>query len=247
MNRLKFYFTQSLIGYFCRRAREKWFPPALPAQIDLHGIKLQLDAVPKNMQLILMSGHYEAPELKILPNLLTSEDEVLEIGAAMGVLGLFCRKNIKVKNLASVEPNPKTLTYLRRNYELNGLTPNVIEAALCDKDGPVTFYFNDYFWADSLILHDKAGPSKPMQVEGLSFATIAKRAGFEFNTLIIDVEGAEQYLPCSAIPAHVKKVLIEIHPDMIGNRPAFGVLEALILAGFRIQESCCNCWGLVRE
>jgi FkbM family methyltransferase len=246
MNRLQFYFRHSLLGYFYRRSTEKWFPPPLPAQLDVHGVTLQIDCLPARMQKVLIAGHYELHEIEILPQLIAASDQVLEIGAAIGLIGLFCRKIIKVKSLVSVEPNPTTLTHLRRNYDLNGLTPNVIEAALAPNDGPITFHTNDMFWADSLIANPLTKDSKSITVEGLSFASLTQRAGMEFNTLIMDVEGGEQYISGELIPGHVKKILIEIHPQFIGNRKAYGVLESLICSGFKIQGNSNHCWALTR-
>jgi len=172
---------------------------------------------------------------------------VLEIGGAIGFIGLYCRKIVGVKSLISVEPNPKTLSYLRRNYELNGFTPSIIEAALAITDGPVQFQTSDMFWADSLISKTDILTLKTITVEGLSFTSIVKRAGIQFNTLIIDIEGAEQYLPLDLLPDYVTKVLIEIHPDMIGIPQAYNVLETLIRLGFNVQGHCLNAWSLKRN
>jgi len=253
MNRLKFYFEHSLIGYFCRRAREKWFteppppPPPPPARLDYFGITLQLDCLPQEMQKVLLSGGYEAPEIKILPALLSPSDRVLEIGAAIGFLGLFCRKIIKVSQFFSVEPNPTTLAYLRRNYELNKIEPVVIEAALAAADGPLSLSTTDMFWTDSVVSGAVATTSKQITVRGLSFKSILEIAGINFNAMIIDVEGGEQFLPIALIPREIKKILIEIHPEMIGVRPAYSVLEALIGAGFQVQNHNHNTWALTRS
>jgi FkbM family methyltransferase len=247
MGRLRFYFEHSLAGYFCRRAREKWFPKPLPAQIDYHGIKLQLDCLPVGMQSVLLSGNYELPEIKILPELITEDDRVLEIGAAIGFLGLFCRNIIKVKELVSVEPNPGTIAYLQRNYELNGLKPVIIPAAMTPVDGPISFHVTDMFWCDSLVSRTDTSSPHQITVAGLSFGSLVKRAGIEFNALIMDIEGGEQHLPVNSLPPHVNKVLIEIHPEVIGARQAYGVLESLIQAGFKVQSHFHNTWALKRD
>lgn len=250
MSRLQFYFEHSLVGYFCRRAKEKWFTPRpklLTGQIDYHGVILQLDCLSDGMQQELSAGKYEFAELDLLSKMLSPEDRVLEIGGAIGFIGLFCRKTLKVSEVVSVEPNPKTLTYLRRNYELNGLTPAVIEAAVASADGPVTFYTNDMFWADSLLQPAKNTGATAMTVPGLTFNSLLQRAGKTFNTLIIDIEGAEQYLPLESIPRDIKKIVIEIHQNVIGVRPGYHILETLIRSGFQIQGQHYDCWALTRN
>ena len=202
------------------------------------------------MQEVVRLGHYENHELHILRELISSEDKVLEIGGAIGFIGLYCQKIVGVKQLVSVEPNPKTLSYLRQNYNLNGLKPSVIEAALAVTDGPIQFQVSDMFWTDSLISQGGATTNTSAQlitVEGLSFETIIKRAGIQFNVLIIDIEGGEQHFPVEAIPHYVDKVLIELHPDAIGFRAAYKVLEALIRSGFELQNSALHAWSLKRK
>ncbi len=248
MKRLRFYFDHSLVGYFLRRAKEKWIIPLEDvACFNYHGVNLRLDCLPKEMQQVIRAGSYECSEIDILPGFISSEDKVLEIGGAIGFIGLYCRKIIGVHDLVSVEPNPKTLAFLRHNYELNGLSPSVIEAAMAVSDGPVKLQISDMFWCDSLFLKDGMPESNVITVEGLSFLSIVQRSGIQFNTLIIDIEGGEQYLQIDQLPNSVSKVLIEIHPDLIGVRQAYKVLESLIRSGFEVQNRFLNAWALKRN
>jgi len=244
MRTLHFYYKNSLAGFICRRAKEKWFP--YPVRSDFYGVTLQLDCLPRAMQKVLLDGDYEKDELIILPELVTATDRVMEIGAAIGLVGLYCRKIIKVNNLVSVEPNPNTIANLRRNYELNGLTPSIIEAALTEEDGPVQLLTTDMFWGDSLISVTGNGNQSTITVEGLSFTSLVRCAGFEFNVLIVDIEGAEQYISIDSIPDHVNKILIEVHPYVIGVRKAYQILESLIRGGFIVHGQSGSCWALVR-
>ncbi len=116
MNTLRFYFKHSLAGYFYGRVKNKWFVPPLPKQVDYHGVILGVNCLPLGMQNVILSGDYELPEIKVLPKLISSSDQVLEIGCAIGFLGLNCLKILKVKTLVSVEPNRTTLSYLRREF-----------------------------------------------------------------------------------------------------------------------------------
>jgi FkbM family methyltransferase len=244
MNRFEFYYKHSLLAFFIQRAQAKWFPPA---KLDVEGVTLQLDCLPAQMRYVILSGAYECNEMTILPSFIQESDQVLEIGSAIGFLGLYCQKVLKVKRLVGVEPNPVTLEYLRRNYALNNIKPNIIEAAIAAKDGPVTFHTTDMFWTDSLATQSNNPSPKHITVEGLSFTSILRRAGPGFNTLIIDVEGAEEYIPFDSIPSEVNKILIEIHPEVTGGRKAFGILEILIRSGFTIHAFQNNCCGLIRS
>jgi FkbM family methyltransferase len=247
MNRLRFYYHHSLAAYFIRRAKEKWLLKYSPAQLELSGVTLQLDCLPEGMRNVLLAGYYEAAEMTILPSLISADDQVLEIGSAIGFLGLYCQKVLKIKTFVGVEPNPVTLGYLRKNYALNGITPRVIEAAIAGSDGSISFKTSEMFWVDSLLERPDSSAPKAITVEGLTFASILKRAGAGFNALIIDVEGGEQYIPFDSLPATINKVLVEIHPQILGSRKAYGILEALICSGFRIKNHQHDSWGLIRD
>lgn len=250
MNILRFFLHHSLIGYLLCKIKRKWFTPPtppLPAQINHHGVLLQVDCLPQGMQKVLYSGNYERSEIALLPELVSAEDKILEIGAAIGFLGLYCRKVLGIQELVSVEPNPKTVSYLRLNYELNGLTPSVMEAAVAAADGPIQLNTSDMFWADSIVSASDPSVSQVMTVEGLSLSSIIERAGIEFTTLVIDVEGGEKYLPLAHLPECITKILIEIHPGIIGTRASYQVIETLVHSGFKIQNQCRNVWALVRD
>ena len=137
--KLRFYFDQSLTGYFVRRAKAKWFTPVppIPCQVNYRGVKLQVAGLSAGMQKVLITGKYEVPEMKLVPGFICASDRVLELGGAIGFLGLYCLTQIGIKKCTTVEPNPNTVSYLMRNYELNMLTPTLIQAAITGVDGPV--------------------------------------------------------------------------------------------------------------
>jgi hypothetical protein len=97
------------------------------------------------------------------------------------------------------------------------------------------------FWEDSLLENNES--RKTITVEGLTFLEILKRCGFVPNVLIIDIEGAETYIDFNQIPDSVNKILIEIHPDIIGRRAAYKVIENLIINGFEIEDSFETAWA----
>lgn len=199
------------------------------------------------MQSVLRSGNYELPEIQTLPGFVTANDRVLELGAAIGFLGLYCRKIVKVRELVSVEPNPVTLEFLKQNYELNGFTPRILPVALTHQDGPVTMYVSEMFWSDSLISQANAPAAKAITVQGLSLESLTRLAGIEFNTMIVDIEGGEMHLPVDSLPKQVEKVLIELHPEITGERVAFAIVERLIRAGFSLHAQNHRTWAFRRD
>ena len=250
MNSLRFYYDHSLLGHFCRRAkhelrhrRERKLRD--PAWCETHGIKLGLEGLHPDMVAVLRSGSYERSEVEIVSRLVHAQDRVLELGGAIGAVALFCRKVLGVTELVSVEPNPATAERLEENFEANGFRPHIIRAALSEHDGLVKLAHTDMFWEDSIIT-EHGTERTTIEVQGLTLESLGKLVPFEYNTLIVDVEGAEVYLRPESIPAAVRKLLIEMHPKVIGPQRCFRLVEDLILAGFRIECVVADCWAFLR-
>lgn len=245
MQSLSFYFEKSLAGYFLQRFRSHWnFNKGCPSVFEYHGVQIDLSILPPGMRSVILSGNYELPEVQLISGFIDCDDRILEIGSALGFVGLHCRKIIGVTDVICVEPNPQTLIYLQRNYELNGIVPTVVSAALAACDGPLKFYVSDMFWCDALDVRDDVSNSTEIDVLGLTFDSIIKKTNSVFNTLIIDIEGGERYLPLDKIPPSVDKILIELHPEVIGNRSSYVILETLVRLGFDIHGRVHNTWAL---
>lgn len=247
MQTLNYYFNRSLFGHFFGRLRMRHRMASSAISCwDYHGVSIDLSALPKGMKEVVVSGNYEHSEVMLLPGFVEPEDRILEIGSAIGFIGLYCRKIIGVKELVCVEPNPQTEKYLRHNYELNGIEPNLISAAIAPNDGPIELNVSDMFWCDSLHMRTDVSSGSSIMVDGITFESLLKRKGIDFNTLIIDIEGAEKFVSVDAIPNTVEKVLIEIHPEVIGIRPAYRIVEDLIRIGYDIRGRENNTWALAK-
>lgn len=215
-------------------------------EIDYHGITLHIENLPAEMRQKIVQGIYEKNEIMLLPNFLSAEDKVLEIGSAIGFISLYCKKVLGVTELVTVEANTETIKHLLLNYEINNVSANVIEAALAPKDGAIDFYVSPMFWTDSLVTTHNNNKKTAITVRGCTFDSLINNCGINPTAIIIDVEGAEQYINVNHIPSTVSKILIETHAKFIGLRKAYSVLENLIRSGFWIEGHSGNCWALKR-
>ncbi len=214
-------------------------------RVNLEGITLDVSQLSPLMKNNIRTGRYEVQERRLAHRILNPQDVVLELGGAIGFIGLFCRKVIGVKHHLSVEANPATLDLLRRNYSLNHLVPNVIHAAAADKDGQISLDIGGEFWENSIV--GNAHPSsKTVTVPALSLQSIVGAMLLPPTTLICDIEGAEQYLDFTQLPASVRKIIIELHPGMTGNAPVTRILQQLAAMGFAERAQEAGTWWLER-
>jgi FkbM family methyltransferase len=240
MNALKFLMTKSLAYHLCQEFRLRYhFKYVLPKiqEITLEGLRFDVSSLSPKIRNRLMNVGYEQHEKVMCQDFLTPHDSVVEIGGAIGFIGLICQKKIGIKSYTVFEANPATFQILKRNYELNGLTANVHNVALAHADGEVELDVGSDFWENSII-YDKnpAKGCKTVRVPAASLSTILKLAKGKPNVLIVDVEGAEQFIDFTQIPEEINKIIIELHPKVIGQETTYNIVANLVIKGFRVAR-----------
>ncbi len=244
-------FEKTLIHHlyeeFQLRYRFKYVLPKLQ-EITLEGMRFDVSGLSTKIRNRLLSGAYEAHEKKMCFDYLTPDDSVLEIGGAIGFIGLICQKKLGIKNYASFEANPKTFEILKRNYELNGIEPRVWNMALANADGHVDLEVGSDFWSNSICYDSgcKEGV-KTVRVPAGTLDSLLALVGEKVNTLIIDIEGAEQYIDFRRIPEDISKIIIELHPGVMGQELMYNIVATLISLGFRVAREECDTFVFLRK
>ena len=225
-----------LFQEFQVRYRFKYVLPKIH-EITLEGMKFDVSCLSTKIRNRLLSGAYEAHEKKMCFDYLTPNDSVLEIGGAIGFIGLICQKKIGIKNYFCFEANPRTYEILKKNYELNGVEPRVWNMALAHADGHVDLEVGSDFWENS-ICYDSTRSSgvKTVRVTAGTLDTLLALAGQKVNTLIIDIEGAEQFIDFQRVPEEISKIIIELHPGVMGQEVMYNIVATLIGLGFRVAR-----------
>jgi FkbM family methyltransferase len=217
---------------------------ALFHEWELNGVRLDLTGIGPVMKQAIVLGQYERAETAACRAMIRPGDQILELGGAVGYVGLFCLTQCGASRVTSVEANPNTLTLLRNNYVLNARREEVIEAAVTADDGPVTFHLSADLWQDGLSARDTTQGT--VQVPGLSLPSVLARLSFQPTALFADIEGGETALDWSALPASVDRILIELHPRLSGPQAAFALLHRWMGQGFEVVFFQDDVFGLQR-
>ncbi len=228
---------RSLLYFWWENFRTRWrFKFVLPklTHVTLEGVQLDVSTLSSVMKNNLSLGRYETQERTLAQKYLTPEDAVLEIGGAIGFIGLFCQMRVGIKRYTTVEANPNTAKLLEKNYALNGLMPVLWNVAVAGEDGEVTLNIGNEFWENSLVTGADSGRS--VKVPAASLATLCGRLAYLPTALIMDVEGAEQFVNFRQLPASVKKIIVELHPAFIGHARTYQIVADLINLGFRVEQ-----------
>lgn len=230
-------FERTLLHHLWQDFRTRWrFKYVLPrvTTVTLEGVKLDVSALSPVMKNNLLLGRYEVQERTLAQQCLTAGDAVLEVGGAIGFIGLFCQTRLGITRYTTVEANPNTVELLKRNYALNGRTPVVWNTALAAEDGEVTLNIGNEFWENSLVAGADSG--RAVRVPAASLATLAGRLGYQPTALIMDIEGAEQFVDFKQTPPSVKRIIIELHPAFIGTAKTYQIVADLVNLGFRVER-----------
>ena len=215
-------------------------------EITHYGVKLDVSAISPLIKNSIHSGQYEKAEVDMCREILDEQDCILELGSAIGFLGIYCLKSLGVADYYSVEANPAVAKLLRTNYSLNGLQPKLLEAAVSNRRGGIDFFLCKDFWSSSTLSLEAACMDKKITVEGLLFEDILAAAPFTCTAMIVDIEGGEQFLSPASIPSSVKKLVIELHPEVVGVSGMFEYLALLIASGFKVVNYSYTTFALVR-
>lgn len=144
-----------------------------------------------------------------LPLLLNAKekDTVLEIGGNIGsVSSLFSKEKNKLK-IISYEPEINNFNVLKKNTEKNK-NITIINAAVGDKNGIVSFYINDGGNKGRHSVFKIKGYRKE-SVYQFKFEDIIKN--HKPNFIKCDIEGGEYKLNLNNLPKRIKGIAIEIH------------------------------------
>jgi len=228
---------RSLLFQLWTDFRTRWiFKFTLPRihTVMLEGVALDVSTLSPVMKNNLLCGRYEVQERTLAQRFLTADDTVLEIGGAIGFIGLFCQTRLGISRYTTVEANPSTVEVLKRNYALNGRVPTVWNLALAEADGEVLLNIGNEFWENSLVSGAQSGRS--VRVPAASLDSLVRRLEYAPTVLIMDIEGAEQFIDFRQVPTSVKKVIIELHPNFIGHAKTYQIVADLLNRGFHVER-----------
>lgn len=208
-----------------------------PEVAETHGVKLWLAApvLRKGHRRQIVRDQYEAAELSILGATLTPEDSVLELGAGIGLTSIFCAKRIgNDAKVHALEANPALVPVLERNFALNGVRPDFHSMAAARESGTVEFALDHSYTSSGL--HGRPSETvERVRLPAAGFQELLDR--YRPSYLIMDIEGGEIDLLPGADLSCVRKICLELHPEIVGDAAISDVVAGLMAAGFQLHFS----------
>lgn len=193
----------------------------------VNGISLDVpdDMLNERVSGKLSTASYEAHEAHAAQMRLRPGMRVLELGAGVGYIASICASVAGPDHVVTVEANPAMLPIIRGNLERNGfgavrLLHGAVVGAPTGSDA-IAFDPKKVFWAGRIADED-TDPSKTVDVPQLQLDQLL--AEYTPHLVIMDVEGAERHLFQAPWPAHVRAVIMELHPNQYPD----GVIKQIV-------------------
>jgi len=223
------------IRYFMRMLKAKIRKILSVKKMQLRGVWVELthDNISPELKHFFYNESYESEEIGILSKHLSSHDVVMEIGAGIGFLSTYCAKQIGSDKVFAYEANPFMIEKIKETYKLNSVEPVIKNTLLSNKEENINFYLEKNFWSSSTV--KRSEDAECVQVKSSDINNEISQTKPTF--LIVDIEGGEKDL----IPMidfknnSIQKIIIEIHPHVIGEYESSKIIESVISQGFAIN------------
>ena len=168
----------------------------------------------------LFSEDHEPHEHALLNRWLPTDLPIVEFGGGIGVISCSSnRRLVRPEEHIVVKAHPGLIPLLERNRDLNGCRFQIRHKALAYGAESVRF---NLCW--SLFGGRVGDPSdNSVLVPSTSLKAIADESGFDQISVICDIEGTEAALvdrEMDTLRHRVRFLLVEIHPDVIGDESA---------------------------
>jgi FkbM family methyltransferase len=195
----------------------------------------------------IREGWYELRECRAAEAVVGEQDRVLELGGGLGAVAAHVWRSCKPRSYEVYEPNPQLVPLLEATLAANGATGVKVHAALLSHDrslvrkGKTVLNVSADFWGASTL--PVVGAAVPTLVAVASFARAMR---LHLPTVIIcDIEGGEAAL-FADLPepsrlerlrgerplGDVHAIVMELHPDVIGQERVRAIEERLRRIGF---------------
>jgi FkbM family methyltransferase len=195
----------------------------------------------------LFVGLHELHERSLLKRWLPVDLPVVEFGGGLGVVACAVNQRlVRPENHIVVEANPGVMQILERNRSLNACRFQVLHKALAYEVEAVEFSIEHNF------LGSRIGGDSPrtVSVPTTSLRSLADTAGFDQMSVICDVEGAEASMverELDMLCRRVQFLLVEIHPEFLGEEAAAKLVQTLQAGGFTLRERLGDNWAFTRH
>lgn len=176
-------------------------------------------------------GVYESKEAELVKKKIAADDVVMEVGAGIGFLSALSAKAVGSERVFAYEANPQLMEVIKHVHELNQVAPTVSNVLLGEGEGERDFWLAKDYWASSLIQGSE--DATRIRVRQIDLNQEIQRIQPSF--MVLDIEGGEYEFLRRARLDPIRKIVIEVHPHVLGYARISEMLGWLFAAGFALD------------
>jgi FkbM family methyltransferase len=184
---------------------------------------------------------YELPERVLAKRYLPPTAVVLELGGCIGVVACVINRMLQQpRRHVVVEGNPSIITTLKRNRDLNECSFQIAHGVVTRSPQPRM--------SVGLMMDSNQLANTGVEVPALSIEHLESMHSLRFDTLVMDIEGAEYSVlnENSKLLPSLNTAIIEFHPWLIGNIKTGQLYRLMSEAGLRKVDEMSSTQAWVR-
>jgi FkbM family methyltransferase len=187
------------------------------------------------LSFLVCVGDYEQSDLDLLARHVVAGDQVLELGAGIGLTAALSAK-LSGRSVTVIDADQRLAGLVQRQAQLNGGEVIFEMGCVVANAAPparIDFFLADEVWFSSATLPADAR-GLTVSVPTVSLASLLAR--HRPTVLMVDIEGDEQNLFAEPLPWRPKKILIEIHTPQLGETETARIVQQICAQGYRLAD-----------
>ena len=204
--------------------------------------ELKINDIPLQNYSSFLFKTYEYNDRKLIERNITSKNKSIILGGGLGFIPTLTYKNSGNKILV-FEINKKILKNLKNNLSKNNTVFKIYNNNLVFKKTINKYFFltNDFLSTSSQIKTKKKLLIKNIEKNKVN--------NFDsFNTLILDIEGDEEYYILNIKKfSRIKYLFFELHFNIINKTKIKKIMAYLKSNGFELKDKCFNSYYFAKE
>lgn len=197
--------------------------------------QLKIKTIPIQNYSSFLFKTYEYNDKKLIEKHITTKNRSVILGGGIGFIPVLVYKNSKNKMLV-FEINKEIIKNLKNNLTYNKTDFKIFTNNLVYKKTKNKYFF---FSNDFLSTSSKIKTKKKVLVQNLEKNKIKNFN--KFNTLILDIEGDEDYYILNIHKfSQIKYLFFELHFNIINKEKRKTIMNILNNNGFKLKDKCFN-------
>ena len=207
-----------------------------------YSFDLNIEDIPLQNYSSFLFKTYEYNDRKLIEKHVRKNNKCIVLGGGIGFIPTLAYYKSK-KSILVFEINKKIISNLRNNLSKNRVLFKIFTRNLVLEKKKKKFYF---FSKDFLSTSSKIKSTEKKLIDNIQ---VKKIKNFEkFNTLILDIEGEEEYYLMNIRKfKKIKYLFFELHYNIINEQKINRIMSNLKNNGFVLIDKCFNSFYFIKN